>query len=1054
MSTLGSTNVRYSFTSVYRFSSEAVDAVIKIFEQSTKGHHAVITYHKDNESFLIDADRREGDECFASFFESITKYIEKETASDSADSNGSKVTLDTGYEGYRILISLIALQEPKVERIPETCTYRAPVVWQSLDEDDVPPTGTESHLSGDTGRYRIHDTWKSTDERKDFGLMAQAFDDDLIRELSETTGCMLRLNPAQRNVALAGDNEEQILRLKGKLDNLELDFQNRLESVSAHHLITEAKKGAWLRFFKLPSLPHKMLFTTLIDPGSPVINELPTLRVLRMLELDERSNQLVPYVTPDPQLAPEPSEIEGSRVWRDYYFREAGDETLNSINWVNEVPFQSLAADGNSLQELSHEDKVGEVEKWTQGVEGPLFEDEADVEPSVQSAAIVPTSSDLVLPKNKYGKKRKPKVNKATLPSATTNKGTPSANEALHEAKLASLTTDKSEPDDNEPAPMELMSLETAEPITRPERALVCSVAPRSPEIYDPLDAERSYDLTSDALDQFEANQLEEIPKPPVEKSMGTGLVSDIDQNPLIELSEVSQSQQLPWPNTHRTASDSKLFSSVFEMPITSQEDMLLDLTEGNEDCSTENPFSLIDLPSLSDPALVPTSPSTRETLRGLGTEMQPTLRNHARSAESSRSRDRDSSSPLDEKLQQNDEVATRFHRQTMNQQSASMVSSNFLMEDLPEGMHEEFLEMLALARSHRGELKLQIELGRILMKGIPRKFHKPFPEEHWLDAVQTGDQGNPVMTFTNMLTSSVLDTEYIWDLRDDQDNRLFNSSVDAFQVIYEFVCLNRDDEEVVVEINAETFDYEVKRLTRSFGTAYLHYPKRNWDAQLSLIGTGFGSHTYEGAKSLVDNLFIEPNLSLLTLSTRSSIKHLRVQSVFLRRQSRHLSAQTSQGAGALTLCITEVQDLILQELPNVKGALRASARPPRDMIEDSSGGTRLWYEVSLMSVSAEERLKENQNLEVGERAQWTAEDILGGREGLEDLCRLTHAIVTRIDGVGYHNVGPVKPVIAAAAASPAMMRKTPSHASSEKPGKEPEAEGQKDAGMDDEEFW
>ena len=66
----------------------------------------------------------------------------------------------------------------------------------------------------------------------------------------------------------------------------------------------------------------------------------------------------------------------------------------------------------------------------------------------------------------------------------------------------------------------------------------------------------------------------------------------------------------------------------------------------------------------------------------------------------------------------------------------------------------------------------------------------------------------------------------------------------------------------------------------------------------------------------------------------------------------------------------------------------------------------RLWWEVSVSSQQVSDNLKENDTLELGEKAQWKAEQIVdNGVVG--DLYALAQEIVTRIDHVGVENRGP-----------------------------------------------
>lgn len=64
---------------------------------------------------------------------------------------------------------------------------------------------------------------------------------------------------------------------------------------------------------------------------------------------------------------------------------------------------------------------------------------------------------------------------------------------------------------------------------------------------------------------------------------------------------------------------------------------------------------------------------------------------------------------------------------------------------------------------------------------------------------------------------------------------------------------------------------------------------------------------------------------------------------------------------------------------------------------------TRRWYEVSVTSKCADAAFKENVELDIGEEAQWTYENLVT-RGLLWDLCHPMSGIVTRGDGLGFFN--------------------------------------------------
>ena len=136
----------------------------------------------------------------------------------------------------------------------------------------------------------------------------------------------------------------------------------------------------------------------------------------------------------------------------------------------------------------------------------------------------------------------------------------------------------------------------------------------------------------------------------------------------------------------------------------------------------------------------------------------------------------------------------------------------------------------------------------------------------------------------------------------------------------------------------------------------------------------------------------------LLDLVTQTTGTDLRIEAVTLRRQNRYRSIARL----SISLCITEVQDLYIQRAADSTDLIRARAKPPAEMVHDN----RLWYEVSLSSSVAEEKFKENVDLELGDVASWTPREMVEAAV-FEDLSLVARDVVTRIDNVGYWNKGP-----------------------------------------------
>ena len=177
-------------------------------------------------------------------------------------------------------------------------------------------------------------------------------------------------------------------------------------------------------------------------------------------------------------------------------------------------------------------------------------------------------------------------------------------------------------------------------------------------------------------------------------------------------------------------------------------------------------------------------------------------------------------------------------------------------------------------------------------------------------------------------------------------------------------------------------------------GTTNLFFPKRVWDARLSVTESKSSvMENQETFKHVIDNLYIKPGCTVPRLYTKTASSTIEIQSIVVKRQTRH-SCNTYPD---LVLQLTECVDLIIQK--SSPRHYQAFALTPAQMVADEN---RLWWEVSIRSMAAQEILRENLDLEVGEYAKWTPQQFVDGGI-IQNLYGLAKEVVTRIDNVGYN---------------------------------------------------
>lgn len=252
----------------------------------------------------------------------------------------------------------------------------------------------------------------------------------------------------------------------------------------------------------------------------------------------------------------------------------------------------------------------------------------------------------------------------------------------------------------------------------------------------------------------------------------------------------------------------------------------------------------------------------------------------------------------------------------------------------------------------------------------------------------------------TCRLTTSSADVDFLVNMKLQSGGRLFEQQPCLRRVTYLFHCKTKSGEELVVEVN-EKGDFKIRSSPTLVGSLNWHFPKREWDARLSVTSYGrLGGKYHDEAKGIVDNLQISPSSDGTTLGlfTKTINTELRVRSIMLCREISHYSTMYPD----VLLHTKEVQDLGVWQMAGKRQEYHASARSQPQMALDG----KLWWEVSLSSPTTTETLKENEKLEIGELTNWEAKNIVD-KGVVKNLSSLAKDVVTRIDTVGFYNKGP-----------------------------------------------
>ena len=343
--------------------------------------------------------------------------------------------------------------------------------------------------------------------------------------------------------------------------------------------------------------------------------------------------------------------------------------------------------------------------------------------------------------------------------------------------------------------------------------------------------------------------------------------------------------------------------------------------------------------------------------------------------------------------------------RYTMNQKKPQQRLTGSQTE-MMKNFEKAARQMLVIALPLEGPLNFEVGIGRLLVnpQNGSSEFKRPFAMTEWSSVFPVKDGVNKVArttTFTPQLTTRPSDIDSILNLRQPQRRALFNSEVHKRTVIYVITCTTKSNDLIIIRV-CEDGSFTVQGSEILVGAINWHYPLRMWDTRLQLTTKVHQFSDYsKQAKGIVDHMKIQIPTDGKTIhfSTTTIDQELMIQSVLLRRETAHASTAYPD----LLLHLTEVQDMDVKQLPGIGVGYHYHGiiLVPAKMIS----AAKTWWEASITSVTATEVLKANDNLEFGERAEWSPESIIGAGV-IRDLYSLADEIVTNIDHVGYYNKG------------------------------------------------
>ncbi|KAI9647347.1 hypothetical protein NHQ30_003732 [Ciborinia camelliae] len=370
------------------------------------------------------------------------------------------------------------------------------------------------------------------------------------------------------------------------------------------------------------------------------------------------------------------------------------------------------------------------------------------------------------------------------------------------------------------------------------------------------------------------------------------------------------------------------------------------------------------------------------------------------------------------------DETDTRVFHKTMGQKASSNKQEVPKPMNVPEPQ-ESFLRdvagtfgvLLAPVRGFHGKVKVHLNFGRILLGNLPVKIvskgdvNRPFDEDFITShlcpprelEIRQGD--GPELFFTDVLSTLEADTIFLSNLKDREGSRLWSEKSTEWKVIYEFTCEEIHTNNIfTIEIDAETFETHIVVL-RKFGEIDVHGTMRHWDLKIAVDGI-------EDEKEIRDNWPGYDNLATEIQRTlyippendkpnhafkvpKQIMEHFVIYHLKIRKTRTYDSLD-----GNSKLHITAVDKSCGHELlVKDQGILvYIFSEEKKDLSMEKN-----WHEASITSVSMDNLLQQNTNLELGEEVSWTVPD-LEVKKVSNTFIKPACDMLVQMDGVGFYN--------------------------------------------------
>ncbi|KAI7919396.1 hypothetical protein M0657_003512 [Pyricularia oryzae] len=378
-----------------------------------------------------------------------------------------------------------------------------------------------------------------------------------------------------------------------------------------------------------------------------------------------------------------------------------------------------------------------------------------------------------------------------------------------------------------------------------------------------------------------------------------------------------------------------------------------------------------------------------------------------------------------------NDRETDTFHK-TMRQtapsrrlQARSYSAAAPVQPHLTKDPNVEFMEdlntkvggLLEHLRFRRGRIDLSVVFGRAYLKRFTREGlatnkiyeeHYGWNPEVFLERMHKRYSSSEDVLFANILSIYGQDAEALREITrlcaasPTQVEKTTPWEQHDIRVIYEFSCQIDDDNLFVIEVDAESFKFEIRDLPNQVPPILIHCLHRHWDLAItaacsSVQGVNKLCQTF--GENLVKSLEIPSNTTGKPKLCYSEAYHSKPNKpIVTALRVLHIVSFVAPDKET-QLRVTQVQNMATTLLPGRHaGWNRYTASLAKESPDQGIFST--WFTASLSSKKSDEMLKSNVTLNLGDEAEWTTKAFL--RDGcVEPLLKHALAMVKGMDSIG-----------------------------------------------------